>query len=73
MRLGDSLDTSFWVYHWVSHIPLKQRFKRLYHIHHNKCRTIGEVIVVEWGKLRWIFQLRRSFFDMDLELVERVF
>jgi len=49
LKVGNGLNTLFWMDRWVGDVPLRVRFHRLFDLSENKLLIVAQMFDLGWG------------------------
>ncbi|GAU44687.1 hypothetical protein TSUD_183450 [Trifolium subterraneum] len=68
-RVGNGVDTFFWIDLWLGGIPLSVRFRRLFDLSQHKLKTVAEMRDFGWGSGGAAWLWRRQLWVWEEEMV----
>jgi hypothetical protein len=68
-KVGDGVDTAFWLDPWVGGVPLSVRFGRLFNLAVNKSISVADMCELGWDEGGEAWQWRRRLWAWEEELL----
>jgi len=50
LNVGSGVSTLFWLYRWVSDVPLRDRFRHLFDLSGNQLSTVAKMFALGWDE-----------------------